>query len=434
MNGFTPSHCALSVCIAAVLLAGCSQTSSALPQSNAGAPSMRLEQLTPGLAQSPAGAGSDNAFSGAYYGAAKRLVSWLEFGFIPSGGRFNSNERILSPRDVHRLHKQWSYTTGSGVFSSPAVYKGVVYVDSEDGNVYALDAATGVKLWSYNTGTFDSSPAVVNGVVYVGSDDHNVYALNAATGAKLWSYPTGSDVHSDPAVANGVVYVGSDDNNVYALNAASGTKLWSYPTGDRVFSSPAVAKGVVYVGSLDDNVYALDAATGANLWSYHTGNSVISSPAVVSGVVYVGSGDGNVYALNAATGAKLWSYATGGGASSPAVANGVVFIGSDDGNVYALNAATGTKLWSHYPHTTGLGVHSSPAVANGVVYVGSGHGCGHLCGEADMYALKAATGAELWHHSAWRCVFGCSVDTSPAVANGVIYLGYENGNVYAFGL
>ena len=39
--------------------------------------------------------------------------------------------------------------------------------------------------------------------------DGNVYALDAATGAKLWSYTTGEEVESSPAVANGVVYVGS---------------------------------------------------------------------------------------------------------------------------------------------------------------------------------------------------------------------------------
>ena len=54
-----------------------------------------------------------------------------------------------------------------------------------------------------------SSPAVANGVVYVGSNDGNVYALNASTGAMLWSYTTGGGVYSSPAVANGVVYVGS---------------------------------------------------------------------------------------------------------------------------------------------------------------------------------------------------------------------------------
>jgi outer membrane protein assembly factor BamB len=54
--------------------------------------------------------------------------------------------------------------------------------------------------------------------VYVGSLDNNIYALNGATGAKLWSFTTGSWVFSSPAVANGVVYVGSYDNSVYAFS------------------------------------------------------------------------------------------------------------------------------------------------------------------------------------------------------------------------
>jgi len=53
--------------------------------------------------------------------------------------------------------------------------------------------------------------------MYVGADDHNVYALNASTGAKLWSYATGGAVQSSPAVANGVLYIGSTDDNVYAF-------------------------------------------------------------------------------------------------------------------------------------------------------------------------------------------------------------------------
>ncbi len=204
--------------------------------------------------------------------------------------------------------------------------------------------SNGQLLWNYTiTGYVGSSPAVVNGVVYVGSDDNNVYALNATTGTKLWNYTTDSYVYSSPAVVNGVVYVGSVenngiDNNVYALNATTGTKLWSYATRANVYSSPAVANGVVYVGSFQDGtVYALNATSGAKLWNYTTGNEVFSSPAVANGVVYVGSLDNNTYALNATTGAKLWSFTTGGAVwSSPAVVNGVVYVGSADGNVYAI--------------------------------------------------------------------------------------------------
>jgi len=63
-----------------------------------------------------------------------------------------------------------------------------------------------------------SSPTVVNGIVYVGSNDHKIYALDATTGEKVWSYATLGAVESSPTVANGIVYVGSDDNIVYALS------------------------------------------------------------------------------------------------------------------------------------------------------------------------------------------------------------------------
>jgi outer membrane protein assembly factor BamB len=56
---------------------------------------------------------------------------------------------------------------------------------------------------------------VANGVVYVGSDDGDVYALNAKTGAKLWSHAISSG-WSSPAVANGMMYIGGG-NNVYAF-------------------------------------------------------------------------------------------------------------------------------------------------------------------------------------------------------------------------
>jgi hypothetical protein len=107
-----------------------------------------------------------------------------------------------------------------------------------------------------NTG---SSPTVVNGVVYVGSgpygtnavyigsEDNNVYALNASTGAKLWSYTTGSVVNSSPAVANGVGYVSTGGGNVYALNASTGALLWSYATGALSTLSPTIVDGVVYI-------------------------------------------------------------------------------------------------------------------------------------------------------------------------------------------
>ena len=95
-------------------------------------------------------------------------------------------ERVRAGRSHRRL--LWRRRSGK---SSPAVANGVVYVGSVDGNGGGKRQHRS-GLWGYSTSTcVTSSPAVVNGVVYFGSEDYNVYALNASTGARLWTYLTG---------------------------------------------------------------------------------------------------------------------------------------------------------------------------------------------------------------------------------------------------
>ena len=182
--------------------------------------------------------------------AANSQNNWSEF-LRTNMGRWNPYEHVLNVQNVKNLRRKWSFQSG-GVFSSPAVVDGVVYVGSQypQDRLYALKASTGVKLWSYRARyRVWSSPAVANGVVYVGAEDKNVYALNARTGTKVWNYTTGGKVDSSPSVVDGVVYIGSDDGNLYALNASTGAMLWNYATGYQD-SAPAVANGVVYVLSL----------------------------------------------------------------------------------------------------------------------------------------------------------------------------------------
>ena len=116
--------------------------------------------------------------------------------------------------------------------TSAAVADGIVFVQSQDGNLYAFDAA-GVAgcagapkvcapLWTAPTGSVSSSsPTVVDGVVYVGSSNGNLYAFDASgvsgcagapkVCAPLWTAPAGNDLVSSPAVAGGVVYIGSNE-------------------------------------------------------------------------------------------------------------------------------------------------------------------------------------------------------------------------------
>ena len=114
--------------------------------------------------------------------------------------------------------------------------------------------------------------------------------------------------------------------------------------------------------------------------------------------------------MNATSGAKLWSYAFGYGTGPPVVASGLVFV-SVGSSIYALNAADGTWVWNY---TTGGDVNSAPAVAGGVVYVGSGLSDGNL------YALNASSGEKLWNFSVGSPAHNFS--PCPVLGGGVVYV------------
>lgn len=251
-------------------------------------------------------------------------------------------------------------------------------------------------------------------------------------GGLAWRVQTGGPVQSTPAVADGVVYVGSGDGNVYALDARTGEERWRFGAGRAVTSSPAVQDGLIFVGSRDGTYFAIEAATGRErwrvatgpdaplAWGFESGDLYTSSPAVADGLAVLGGSDGQVYAVDAGTGAVRWRFRTGGRVrSSPAIAGGVVYVGSMDGTLYALELTSGRLRWrfdteGHRLVSATFGfdrrtIQSSPAVAGGRVFVGSRDG--HL------YAVDAATGRLAWasdHEMSW-------VNSSPAVAGGLVF-------------
>jgi serine/threonine protein kinase len=212
------------------------------------------------------------------------------FGFDLQRTHFNPVEQALSPNTVPHLVPYWNAQTGGVINSSPVVADGVVYVGSDDGNLYALNSTNGTKLWAFSTGKkIISSPAVTRSAVYVGSEDSKFYAINISTGTLYWPpFLTGGRIDSSPVVANGVVYVGSNDESLYAIDASTGKEFWAPFTDYPVISSPAISDGRVYFGSQNGWLYAFDAITGKPVWQYQMGSIDNSSPAVANGVVYIG--------------------------------------------------------------------------------------------------------------------------------------------------
>jgi outer membrane protein assembly factor BamB len=267
-----------------------------------------------------------------------------------------------------------------------------------------------------------------------------VYQGGGATLIGLaWRAPTEGDVISSPTIANGVVYVGSGDGGLYALDLATGTRRWRYDAGSAIPSSPAVGDGLVFATAADGSIFAVDANTGARRWRLMTGPDLSlpwghesgdyyrSSPTYVDGTVVVGAGDGGVYALDAASGQRKWRAQTEGRVrASPAVANRRVYAASFDGRVYCLDLASGAVRWKYNTEGTTLAsasygfdrrsIQSSPAVDDGIVYVGARDGF--------LYAIGAEDGKLRWrvdHKISW-------VITSPAVSGHTIYAGSSDAH------
>ncbi len=320
-----------------------------------------------------------------------------------------------------------------------------------DGKVYAVDTSTGAERWHFTTrgerrftapgihgaiprtermpdpfDVFLSSPTVVEGTVYVGSGDQGVYALDARTGAQRWRFATGDVVHASPAVVNGVVYVGSWDRNLYAIDASTGRERWRHTTGgDTVIynqvglaSSPAVIDGMVLVGGRDGRFHAVDANTGAERWFHdNRGGWTIGSPAVRDGVVYFATSDGRRFkALDVRTGALRFDLENNAiSFSSPALAGNVVFYGTSDGWVHGVDIRTG-KFASHF-QTDG-------SKQNGAKWTDSTG----VLQTAGMYPDRTLDGMMIGMRT--MMTVG-SVLSSPVVADGVLYVGSTDGQLYA---
>jgi outer membrane protein assembly factor BamB len=258
--------------------------------------------------------------------------------------------------------------------------------------------------WQARIGQVRGSVAVGGGVVYASTWSGFLHALDATTGESIWIQDIFGNATASPAITGRSVFVGTD-RGLAALARQTGAVQWRNPDagGD---SSPAIGGGVIYSGN---NAIAVE--TGETLWTAPIDSSVSSSPAVAGGMVFIGDWDGNVHALDAEDGTVLWTTHVGlivGG--SVAAVDGYAYgtARGFDGGIFALDARTGALIWQVPGYQPSFG-DTSPAIADGIVYAGDGEGT--------MYAVDASTG-----RARWSTALDWSLSPSPAVANGVVYV------------
>jgi outer membrane protein assembly factor BamB len=364
---------------------------------------------------------------------------------------FGGDDGNVYAVDAETGHQIWKRATNGPVPATPAIADGTLYIASYDGTFYALDAQTGALKWKFTTDgerrfeakglhglqpknqtiadpfdVFLSSPVVVNGSVYFGSGDGNLYALDSATGDLRWKFKTGDVVHASPAVADGVLFFGSWDSYFYAVDATTGKEKWRFHAGEDPLihnqvgfqSSPAVVNGVVYTGCRDANLYALDAATGKEKWRFFNDLSwVITSPAVADGKVFFATSDSSLYHVVDANSGKPVVRQQGKAYmfSSPAIVGDVAFIGVLNGTLEARDVKTGELLWDYQVETSKQN-------------------------KGWVLTADRKFNTPFLYHSNWREAPIVANDqqiriggvfSSPLVVNGVVYFGSADGYVYA---
>ena len=278
---------------------------------------------------------------------------------------------------------------GSG-WNALTVHDGVVYVGTKEGWVQALadgDSNVPASLWRFPgpgasvdiKGVY-STPLVAEGLLFVAAENGFLYALDPENGDfdnRGWRRPRGQPQSLEPLVAgpaydpvNRMVLSPSEDGRLYGYAVDSGEEIWDAPfevagggEDQKIWSSPAVGtvdgRAMAWFGSHDRHIYAVNVSTGQEMWKYRTGGVVAGRPLLFDGMIIAGSFDKKLYALDARDGSYLWEFEGGNWFWGGAVTNGSdLFAPNMDGRVYALSR-DGVLLWEY---DSGAPIVSRPAL------------------------------------------------------------------------
>ncbi|TYK67385.1 outer membrane protein assembly factor BamB [Colwellia echini] len=344
----------------------------------------------------------------------------------------------------------WDRDIGEGVqdyFSriKPIIAYDKVYSASRMGYVMALEKDTGDTIWKVDLSDINDErsfwqarvSALVSGgpiagmnKIFIGTENGDVYALDAETGAMIWQAKIKGEVIAQPSIDSGILVVNSSSGLLKAFDANTGDDLWEIEQDVpaltlRGISAPTIASGGVIVGSAkgDVNVYIL--STGQTGWATEVGEAtgstelqrvvdVDSAPVVFGDKVYVISARGNLVAIELSSGRILWkrqysSY------RQIAVFRNDIYITTTRGHVYSLDRNNGIERWSNI-ELTNRGV-TGPAVVGRYVVVGDFEGYLHW--------LDQDTGEIVTRYE----IDGSGIYTTPTVVDGLIYSQTRDGDL-----
>lgn len=394
---------------------------------------------------------------------AGAALDWAEPPVLAGWGLTPGNTRStdhglggLDARNVDRLHLAWAFAFPDALRarSHPALAGGAIFVGSHNGEVYALDRASGCVRWRYRAGGEVRTGLVVSPwkagdrsadpLVYFGDLVGNVYALHAKDGSLAWrahpdDHPS-TTITAAPALDQGRLYVAVSSleeaivdpryqcctfrGSVVAYDGRTGRRLWQTfmtaapikvganergaeqfgPSGAPIWNTPAIdeKRHQLYVGTGDnysspttdtsDAILALDLSTGKINWTFQTRpNDAWNVSCQTPDHTLCPRPNGPDYDIGAAV---VLATAVDG--------RDYVLAGSKSGDVYAVDPDTGKLRWDTKVGRGGVlgGVYFGMAVAGDRVFVPVSDTDDHQPhaepGRPGLYALDLRTGRYLW--------------------------------------
>lgn len=365
---------------------------------------------------------------------------------------FRSRPPIPAPSSAPPLRLVWAFEAprpGSAV-AAPFVTESAVFLAavhargfSLTGAVYALDPATGKRLWTFDHNgemlPSASPPVLSGGRLFLGEGMHanfscHLFCLDPITGTPQWTFHTTDHIEGGAAVDGGAVIFPAGNDGLYSLDAATGARRWNFRADLHTDSTPAIAGGRVYAGSGPSRkfkatqVVCLDATTGQPRWRTPVELPAWGSPIVAGGRVYVGLGNGRLTAaaeppempagalvcLDADTGETRWTFPVGDAVfGRPVVLPDRVLFGSRDGHLHGVSL-DGREL---FRVPMGGPVIASPVNAEGQVIA--------LSVPGRVVCVDPADGREVWRQELARPGAEPHVYAALQVVGGRLYIAAE---------
>ena len=258
--------------------------------------------------------------------------------FVP----LSSSVQSITAFDLFEGKPRWKKNYGD-VEVTPCLLRQKIFFGNTAGTFFSIERATGDVRWKFelpDNATYKgirSSPAADSGTIVFGADDGRVYALDAETGARMWTFDTGGPVVASPLIVSGTVFVGNRLGTFFALNLSSGRPAWQSHTGAPIYANGVPAGDVVIVGNLAGEALGFRVSDGMRVWRTDLGGPINAGGAVAGGTVYIETMKKQIYGLDTGDGAITWKAETGGRIrTSPAAAFGRLFVATDEHDLLAF--------------------------------------------------------------------------------------------------